>query len=195
MNQSELLPHELMQLVADHFQSQGIHYRVVGSMASMAYGEPRFTNDVDIVADLSLQELPALCAAFPAPDYYLPEQAARDAIFRRKQFNIIHPASGLKVDVILPQNTAFARSEMKRAKRITSEGEYSAWFGSPEDVILNKLLYFQMGGSDKHLRDIAGMTKLLREKLDRAYISQWASELGVTAEWRMILDRLAENIP
>ena len=41
---------ELMQIAADFFESEGIHYRVVGSMASMAFGEPRFTNDVDIVA-------------------------------------------------------------------------------------------------------------------------------------------------
>jgi hypothetical protein len=54
MNPSELLPHELMQLVADFFESREIPYRVVGSLASMVYGEPRFTNDVDIVAELGL---------------------------------------------------------------------------------------------------------------------------------------------
>ncbi len=41
MNPTELQPSELMQIAADFFESQGIHYRVVGSMASMAYGEPR----------------------------------------------------------------------------------------------------------------------------------------------------------
>jgi len=59
-------------------------------------------------------------------------------------------------------------TESNRAIRITSEGEFSAWFGSPEDIILNKLIYFREGGSEKHLRDIAGMMKLLQEKLDRA---------------------------
>jgi hypothetical protein len=195
MNPAELQPHELMQLVAEFFESQKIQYRVVGSMASMAYGEPRFTNDVDIVADLSEAQIPVLCAAFPAPDYYLSANAVRDAIHHRTQFNIIHPASGLKVDVIVPQETEFARSEMKRARRITSEGEYSAWFGSPEDVILNKLRYFQLGGSEKHLRDIAGMIKLLRENLDRGYIVEWAGKLGVMAEWQLILDQLRQHGP
>ena len=59
MNPTELQPSELMQIAADFFESEGIHYRVVGSMASMAYGEPRFTNDVDIVAELTLDKVPA----------------------------------------------------------------------------------------------------------------------------------------
>jgi hypothetical protein len=59
-------------------------------------------------------------------------------------------------------------------------------------VLLNKLVYYRLsdGVSDKHLRDIAGMMKLLREKLDRAYIDDWADKLGVTAEWQMIVERL-----
>jgi hypothetical protein len=69
------------------------------------------------------------------------ETAARDAVARRSQFNIIHPASGLKVDVIVPPNTEFSRSAGSRIRRLTSEGEYSAWFSSPEDVLLNKLVY------------------------------------------------------
>ncbi len=197
MHPAELQPHELMQRVADFFEAQGIAYRVVGSMASMAYGEPRFTNDVDIVAELTLDKIGALCAAFPAPEYYLSEQAARDAVTRRFQFNILHPASGLKVDVILAPDTEFARSEAKRIRRIASEGEYSVWFGSPEDVLLNKLVYYRLSGgvSDRHLRDIAGMMKLLREKLDRTYIAHWAAKLGVTAEWDLVRQRVDEAKP
>jgi hypothetical protein len=99
------------------------------------------------------------------------------------------------VDLIVPPDTEFSRCEASRIKRITSEGEYSAWFGSPEDVLLNKLIYYQLSGgvSDKHLRDIAGMMKILREKLDRAYIARWAGKLGVSAEWDTVLQRVDET--
>ncbi len=195
MNPVELQPHELMQLVANFFETHGIHYRVVGSMASMAYGEPRFTNDVDIVAELTLETLPQLYAAFPAANYYIPKMAARDAVNRFSQFNIIHPASGLKVDVIVPPRTEFAQSEKSRVRRITNEQEYSVWFASPEDVLLNKLIYYQLsdGVSQKHLRDIAGMMKLQGDKLDRAYISEWAANLGVASEWQSICERLTDR--
>ncbi len=194
MEPSELLPSELLHMVATFFESSDIPYRVVGSMASMAYGEPRFTNDIDIVAELTLDNIPSLVAAFPDPDYYVSEQAAMDAVRRNAQFNIIHPTSGLKVDVIVPPRSEFMLSERARVRRITSEGEYSAWFASPEDVILNKLIYFQLGGgeSQKHLRDIGGMVKLLAEKLDRVYIDHWADRLGVMDEWQWTLKRLAK---
>jgi len=185
MSSAELLPHELMQLVADFFEFQSIHYRVVGSMASTAYGEPRFINDIDIVAELKPEHVAALCAAFPAPDYYVAERAVLDAIARRSQFNIIHPASGLKTDIIVGPDDEFARSEASRIRKITSPGKYSVWFCSPEDAILKKLVYFQLseGVSQKHLRDIAGIVKLQGDKLDRSYVAKWADKLGVTSEW------------
>ncbi|MDZ4847674.1 MAG: hypothetical protein SGI77_00125 [Pirellulaceae bacterium] len=193
MQPADLEPFELMQMVAVFFETHAIPYRVVGSLASMAFGEPRFTNDIDIAAELTMNHLPDLCRAFPAPDYYLSEPAARDAIRLKSQFNIIHPASGLKVDIFIPQDSEFARMESTRARRITSDGEYSAWFGSPEDIILNKLVYFREGGSEKHLRDIAGMMKLLQEKLDRDYIGAWSGKLGVSSEWQLAVNRLAKQ--
>ncbi|HUQ69873.1 MAG TPA: hypothetical protein VM165_10140 [Planctomycetaceae bacterium] len=195
MNPNDLQPHELMQRFADFCEAHAISYRVVGSMASIAYGEPRLTIDIDIVAELRLSDLTAVCSAFPFPEYYLSEDAARDAILRRRQFNIIHPASGLKVDVFVPPQTEYAGSEAQRVRRITSAGEYSAWFGSPEDIVLNKLIYYQKSNrvSEKHLRDIAGMMKLLREKLDREYIERWAAKLGVTAEWELVRQRVDET--
>jgi hypothetical protein len=141
-----------------------------------------------------METIPMLAKAFSAPEYYLSEQAARDAVRENFQFNILHPASGLKVDVIIPPRSEFTLSEKSRVRRITSEGEYAAWFASPEDVILNKLVYFQLGGgeSQKHLRDIGGMVKLLAETLDRDYIDHWADRLGVTEEWQLTQKRLAE---
>ncbi len=169
MNSAIQSPNDLMQRVADFCEAQAIPYRVVGSMASIAYGEPRLT--IDIVAEFKLQDIAALTTAFPFPEYYFSEDAAREAILQQRQFNIIHPASGLKVDLFVPAATEYARTEAQRVRRITNPGKYSAWFGSPEDIVLNKLLYYQMsdGVSEKHLRDIAGMMKLLREKLDRDY--------------------------
>ena len=197
MKPSELQPHELMQRMSTFFESQGIAYRVVGSMASMAYGEPRLTIDIDMVADLNIHHVPSLCAEFCAPEYYVSETAVRHAINRRTQFNIIHPASGLKVDIFVPKDSEFTRSEAARAQRLRSEGEYDAWFGSPEDVLLNKLIYFQLGGgvSERHLRDIAGMMKLLREKLDRSYITEWAAKLGIAEEWALVQKRVDQRTP
>lgn len=130
------------------------------------------TIDIDIVADLRLEHVPLLVQFFSSPEYYVSETAIRDAIARRFQFNVIHPASGLKADVFIPKQTDYATLEAQRVKRLSNPGEYDAWFSSAEDVVLNKLLYFQLSGgvSDKHIRDIVGIMKLQGNKIDRCYL-------------------------
>ena len=45
-----------------------VRYMVVGSYACLAYGESRFTQDIDIVVDLAIGDVPAFCRAFPSPE-------------------------------------------------------------------------------------------------------------------------------
>lgn len=182
-------PSELLREVAEILESLDVAYLVTGSMATIAYGEPRFTNDVDIVADLPLAKLDAFCAAFAAPEYYCSPDAVRQAVEQRFQFNIIHPASGLKVDVMIPAETEFNRSRLGRAVRMPGGADFSVWFASAEDVIIKKLEYFREGGSEKHLRDIVGVLKIRGERIDRGYINKWTAKLDLTAEWETVLAR------
>lgn len=176
---------EVLQKIIEVFEKLSIPYLVTGSVASMAYGEPRLTNDIDVVADIHLSHIPALMAAFPKEEYYIDEDMIRQAIGQIGQFNIIHPASGLKVDVMIKQNTPFDQSRFKRVRKIYP-GSYSADFASPEDVIIKKMEYYKLGGSEKHLRDITGIIKISGESLDKAYISKWADELGLNEIWEAV---------
>ena len=69
----------------------------------------------------------------------------------------------------------------------------SVWFASPEDVILKKMVYHKEGGSDKHLRDIAGVLRIQGERLDRGYLSEWALTLQVQGICQAILDKEMED--
>jgi hypothetical protein len=184
---TELNPAQLMQLMATFLEEQAISYRVVGSFASMAYGEPRFTNDINILADVRLEHIGAFLASFPAPDFYVSESAMRAAISPPRQFNVIHIPSGIKVDIIVLKQDEYSRTEIQRGRRLTSPGEFDVWFAAPEDVILNKLLYYREGGSQKHLRDIGSMLAIQRDAVDRDYIASWAGRLGVLPQWQAVL--------
>lgn len=184
MEPSELLAHLVQAL-----ERLGIPYLVTGANATIAYGEPRFTNDIDVVVDLRLDQVPPLCAAFPAPEFYVSQPAADTAVRRRHQFNIIHPASGLKIDVIVASDSLFDRSRLRRGRRLSVSADLQVWFGSPEDVILKKLEYYREGGSEKHLRDIAGVLKVQGPRVDRQYIAKWAEKLGVLDLWQMVAER------
>jgi hypothetical protein len=174
---------ELLRYVTRLLEQLGLRYFVTGSVATIFFGEPRFTNDIDIVVDLPPSRIADFCQAFPIADFYISEESVRRAVTRKKQFNVIHPASGLKVDVMVPSEDAFNRSRFARIRRVRPAPDYDAVFASPEDVILKKLEYYREGGSDKHLRDIAGILKISGAQIDLAYIAEWASRLGLMEVW------------
>ena len=185
----------MLRYLTDVLTSLGIRYFVTGSVATISYGEYRSTNDIDVVVDLRSEHVEAFCAAFPEPDYYLSAQAVRDAIRKRFQFNILELDTGVKVDVMILADSDFARTCLARASVWSLPGGVEASLASPEDIILNKLLFFRAGGSDKHIRDIAGVLKIQADRIDRAYIAGWVERFGLHAEWQLALDRAAAPFP
>ena len=182
---------ELLRTVVASFERHGIPYFVTGSIATIFYGEPRFTNDIDVVALLAEDKLDLLAQDFPTPEFYLDREAAKEAIAARRQFNLIQPESGLKVDIIVVEESAFNQSRFARAVRIHPAPDYEASFASAEDVILMKLDYYRQGGSDRHARDILGVLAVQGSDIDRGYIAEWAGRLGLVSVWNEILERVS----
>jgi len=181
---------ELLRYAVERFERLGLRYFVTGSVVTVFYGEPRFTHDIDIVVSMTPDQAARLCREFPAPDFCVSEEAAREAAINHGQFNIIHPASGLKIDLIIPPDSPFNSSRFARATRVNAAPEYQACFASPEDTIIKKMEYYREGGSEKHLRDITGVLRVSGDRVDRAYIAQWAARLGLTSIWTAVLERL-----
>jgi hypothetical protein len=183
-------PSELLHFLAGVLEGLQLPYFVTGSTVTIFYGEPRFTNDIDVVVALTARHVTAFCQQFPEEDFYVDEEAVRDAIRHRSQFNIIHPRSGLKIDVIIPQTNDFNRSRFNRARRVRAGVDWDASFASPEDAIIKKMEYFREGGSEKHLRDITGVLRTSGAAIDRDYIERWAVDLGLLDIWQAILHKL-----
>ena len=57
-------PYELPEIVVEILDRLGIPYLVTGSIAAIAHGEPRLTNDIDIVAGVEYMHISDLLAAF-----------------------------------------------------------------------------------------------------------------------------------
>ena len=189
-------PTELLTYTTGVLERLGIPYAVVGSMASSYFGEARLTNDVDILADVGPQHVRGLIEAFPPEVYYVSEDAVRSAIVHRSQFNIIHPDAGLKVDVMLSGTSDYDRQRLDRRVSGQPQGASSpSFFASPEDVIVKKLEFHLEGGSDKHIRDIAGMLKASSASIDRGYVEQHASAMGNLDGWREAQRRATAKVP
>jgi hypothetical protein len=188
-----MAPSDILAYVAQIMQITGIPWFITGSIASIIYGEPRFTNDIDIVADLGEHHIPSLLDSFPPEDFYLSEDAMREALAYKSQFNIIHPASGFKIDMMVSRGDEFDRNRFSRMRRIRTRETLDLNVSSPEDVIIKKMEYYQIGSSEKHLRDILSMMKISAEIIDKSYIRSWVEKKGLDDIWEALEKREKEN--
>ena len=182
---------EFLKLVVRIIEQADFRYMVVGSYASSYWGEPRTTYDLDVVISLSLADVLRIESLFPESDFYVSVPAAMEAIRQGRQFKVIHPDSGNKVDFMMETATDWGRQQLGRRRRVEFDEGFHCYVGAPEDIILSKLLYYQEGQSPKHLRDIAGMLKVSPDQIDERYIVDWAGKLRVLEVWQSILARLA----
>jgi hypothetical protein len=178
--------HDLLQCLSQVAEELGLSYMITGSQATIVYGEARFTNDIDVVIDLSSANIEQFCDRFPVGEYYLSRPAAREAVAAYGMFNIIHPGSGLKIDVIVPKASGFDQERLKRARNVKLEQGFTVRMTSPEDIILKKLEWRTLGGGERHLQDIAGILKVSWAQLDVPYIERNADSLGVRALWNEV---------
>ncbi|MBI5179289.1 MAG: nucleotidyl transferase AbiEii/AbiGii toxin family protein [Nitrospinae bacterium] len=155
---------------------------VVGSMAVMVYGEPRMTHDLDLVVDIPPQDAEKIETLFPAGEFYCPPlEFLRSEIVRQGQFNLIHNESGLKIDVIIRKQTDHAICEFGRKRKVPFWQGSEVYIASAEDIVIKKLEFFRLGGSEKHIRDIRGI--LAETEVDAAYLQEWVSRLGLAEQW------------
>lgn len=173
---------EVAALAARHLERLGIPYVVVGSVASALHGEPRATLDVDLTLRMRSSDVQPLCEAL-AEEFFVDPAALRDSVRTGIACNAIHRASHVKLDLYVRRNEGIYAEELRRAQRIRLTGEAGSEVNvaSPEDIVLQKLLWFRKGGevSDRQWRDVLGVLKVRGTGLDHAYLDQWAPELGV----------------
>jgi hypothetical protein len=180
--------------VARRLEELGIGYVIGGSVASSRYGEPRTTNDVDILIDLRPAQVRGLLNAF-VPDFYLDEITIQRALESGRSFNAISQISLLKVDFFIAGIDPFTRQQFERrlATTLSSESDQNVFLASPEDTILAKLRWYLRGGSssNQQLRDVASVIKIVGPRLDLDYMLEWAAKLGVSELLAEVLNRSA----
>lgn len=169
-------------LVIEALEGLGVRYVVGGSLASSVHGVFRASVDADLVAELRLEHVERLARRL-GEAFYLDEGAMRRAIAGRRSFNVIHLETMFKVDVFIPKGRAFDAAQLERraARVIATEPERTAFIASAEDTILAKLDWYRAGGevSERQWRDVAGVLRVQRGRLDARYMREMAASLGV----------------
>ncbi len=171
----------------------GVRYIVGGSLASSIRGAGRATQDVDLVAELRMDQIDAFASALK-DEFYADAEMMREALGRGIAFNVIHLKSSYKFD-IFPAISEFEHMQLARGSEVEAAPFNRALLrfviASAEDTILAKLAWFKKGGcvSGRQWNDVLGVVRIQGERLDRAYLDEWAGRLGV----QDLLDRALDE--
>jgi hypothetical protein len=159
-----------------------IPYVLGGSLASSLVGEPRATADVDMAIALDPDGVQALVRALE-PEFYVSEDAAREAVRRNASFNVVHLESVQKVDLfVLGAGPLDRRQLAGRVRvRVRDDPPQDLWIGSVADQILRKLDWYRAGGgvSDRQWGDVLGILSVQRGRIDLDALKAAAAELGL----------------
>ena len=167
----------LLAEIVRGLDAAGIPHMVAGSLASTHHGEPRSTQDIDLVIDPDGPALTRFVAGLDRDRFYVGD--AHGALARRDQFNVIDVTTGWKVDLIIRKDRPFSRTEFDRRRPVVLAGVPTA-VASVEDTILAKLEWATAGDSDRQRRDVIAMLAVQAATLDMAYLRHWAQILDLT---------------
>ncbi len=175
-------------------EAEAIPYMLTGSHASSLLGEPRSTHDVDLVVSIEGEaaRVQRLLAHFPEPRFYLDADAAASCARRGDMFGVIDTETGEKLGFWPLGADSFGQSSFARRSRESLEspdGPWDVWVIAPEDLILAKLRWSKLGGSEKQLNDALRVLEVQYSRLDLGYIERWADWLDVHGSWDEIRGR------
>ncbi len=182
-------------------ERMGVSYAIVGGLAAIAWGVPRFTRDVDLVATLPpvraelirLGEAMAAAGLSPMEPEHFAELAA-SSVKHGTPFNLM-TTSAEKIEISPTGDSEagqVAATVIKMRCRLETAGGQEAWFATPEGAIIGKL-YFYWLGSDRQMRDIASILQVQAaagRELDLGAIGDWARDYdaGLYQAWIEVLD-------
>jgi transcriptional regulator with XRE-family HTH domain len=169
---------EFFEKIIGAIEKTGIAYMLSGSVGSGFYGQPRATNDIDIVIDPSQKQLSDFIQLL-GNDCYINPTAALQALADRSMFNVIDIHSGWKADFIIRKKRTYSQQEFARRKNVIF-GQLNVWVLSPEDSILSKLEWSKKIQSQIQYNDAMGIMVVQKDRLDFDYLRKWAKELGLT---------------
>lgn len=170
--------------VIDVLEAINVTYAIWGGLAVVAYGEPRFTQDLDIL--LHPHNFPVTLFVRRLRDlhYHIDEAAVRNAL-GGGYFNVIHLHYHIKTDFYVPEEPALLAMIAARVYLPFDEARRAAYI-TPTALVDAKLRAYQDSQSTRHLEDIASVIRVQGAELDQERLDRTAATLGLLGVWRRL---------
>ena len=169
---------KLLKDITQFLSSHKIPYMITGSWSSIYYGRPRASHDIDFVVELPIENIEKTLHLFSLlPDSFMIQlDTIWEAIKNKSQFQAVHLPTMLKMDFWILTDQEFDKSRFTRRKKIKLFNQFMQ-MATPEDTIIQKLIWYSKGEVEKHLIDAAFVLKIQKGNLDQKYMQFWIKKL------------------
>ena len=181
----DIFRHTVSRLVAV-LQRHGVRFHLTGGITSIAYGEPRMTQDVDVVVEniAIARAMDSFITAAEQAGFLLDAESVRRAVADRSVFQLFDMSEALKIDVY-PRE--LVPGELGRSTLLEVFEGMPLPVASRADAAASKLAWAAKG-SHKSRRDLRHIVRQMAHA-DRSELDRLAGLLGLGG---LLTDVLAE---
>lgn len=175
-------PLEALERLLAHFDNQGV---IIGGIAATLLGQPRFTEDVDAMILLSVDEIPRFLLVAKSEGIEPRISEAEEFARRNRVLLLRHVSSQTAIDISLGM-LPFEQEMVERSVVYEVDNALKIHLPTPEDLIIMKAV----ARRPKDLLDIEGIIKCY-PNLDRGRIQDWVVQFADILETPEIWEDIA----
>ena len=176
--------HSTLAKLVEVLNRFGIRFHLTGGITAVAYGEPRMTQDLDLVIDYdaALHNRESFLSALTRAGFHLELTTARKAIDTKAMFQVLDVDQALKLD-LYPE--AAIPGELNRSVMAEVLPGITMPIAARSDAALSKLLW-AVKGSHKSRRDLRQILRNASPE-ESAMVRCMATSMGHVDELDRIL--------
>lgn len=183
----ETVQAEVLKDITNFLTAHKIPYMITGSWSSIYYGRPRASHDIDFVIELPYENIEKTVQLFlKLPETFMIQlETIYEAIENKSQFQALHLPTMLKMDFWILTDEEFDKGRFLRRKKIKLFNQFMQ-MATPEDTIIQKLIWYSKGQTEKHLIDASFVSQIQGKNLDQKYLQNWIKKLKLGRYFKLM---------
>lgn len=172
---------------AEIFDRLSLPYHLTGGLSTVSYGEPRMTQDLDIVIHPHklAENLDEFLSELSESNFFYSDSAVREAVKNGRVFQILDTSESLKLD-IYPRELIPGELDRSEFRAVITSTKYP--IVSRADAVVSKLIWVSKG-SHKNRQDVRRLFRSSNTE-ERSLVRKLAEEIELV---ELLDELLAEN--